>query len=249
MKLLPVKQNTLRKLAANVTQARVGQNKSGCSLTTTEVLQFNLDHALARDAIHASWNYEKMIETVNSQGIETCFIQTKAHDRKTYLLNPSLGCEISEDDEKKIKNQFLKTNDVFDIVLIVTDGLSAFAIEQHCILFLNEFYSKLQSKKFNIAPIIFAPYGRVALSDALGNLLQAKIAIIFVGERPGLSAADSMGIYLTYNPKIGKQNSDRNCISNIRPPFGLNYGDAANQLFYLIEKSLKEGFSGSTLKN
>lgn len=248
MKLFPVKPNILRKRASGITQARVGQKRSGYSLSTSEILQFNLDHALARDAIHAHWNYEKMIETVKEQEIQTFFVKTKALERKEYLLNPHLGTKISENDAEILKNQFSQKNQTFDIALIVTDGLSSCAIEQHFIPFLNTLYPKLKSTNFKVAPIVFAPYGRVALSDEIGALLRAKIAIIIVGERPGLSAVDSMGIYLTHNPKIGKQNSDRNCISNVRPPFGLCYEDAANQLLGLIEQSLKVEFSGAKLK-
>lgn len=246
MKFLQVNSNILRKLSFGITQARIGQDKTGISLSTQEVLKFNLDRALAHDAVHASWNYKKMMNDCEQKGIDTIFIHTKASNRKEYLLNPNLGTMINNKDEKLLNLKFQKKiTQKHDISMIVTDGLSAYAIEQHFCRFLDVFYPKLKNRNFTIAPIVFALFGRVALADHVGMLLNSKFSIIFVGERPGLSAADSMGIYLTFDPKIGRQNSDRNCISNVRPPFGLSYTEASNQLYDLINRVLEAGFSGT----
>lgn len=238
MKSLPIKANTLRKLAFGVTQARVGQITTGCSLNTKEVLKFNLDHACARDAIHKIWNYQFMRERLAQQQKETLFVQTQASTRESYLLNPNLGSSLNTEVALELQNQNIRC----DIALIVTDGLSALAVEQHFCAFFEHFYPKIAATNFIIAPIVFAPYGRVALSDHVGLLFNARCSIIFVGERPGLSAADSMGIYFTRDPKLGRQNSDRFCISNIRPPFGLSYSEAASQLCDLIGQELNHEF-------
>lgn len=216
-----------------VTQARIGQSRIGCSLSTTDILKFNLDHALARDAVHASWKYDDIITLCAQNHIETIHIDTKASNRQDYLLNPNLGAFVHDENVKIIQNE----KKIFDLCLIVTDGLSAQAIEQHFCHFLFKFMPKLKAHfgSFTVSPIIIAPFGRVALSDHIGELYQSKISIIFVGERPGLSSMDSMGIYFTPAPKFGRTNADRKCISNIRPPFGLSYTNAINELFNLIQ--------------
>lgn len=225
-------------MAQGVTQARIGLSRIGCSLSTTNVLKFNLDHALARDAVHAPWNYETVFEFCEQNHIETKLIHTRTSNRQDYLLNPNLGAFVHDDEANILKNE----KQSFNISLILTDGLSAHAIDQHFYHFLLKFIPQLKTQfpKFTVSPIIIAPFGRVALSDHIGELYQSMFSIIFVGERPGLSAIDSMGIYFTPAPKIGRTNADRKCISNIRPPFGLSYERAINELIKLIQSRENE---------
>lgn len=196
------------------------------------MLKFNLDHALAKDAVHACWNYPRLIELCAQNNLDTLLTYTRATRRKDYLLNPTLGAYVRDD----IVDLIISKKQVFDICLIVTDGLSAQAIEEHFWNFIFKFIPDFKSKypQLTLSPINIAPFGRVALSDHLGELYQSKISIIFVGERPGLSSVNSMGIYCTQAPKVGLTNSDRHCISNIRPPFGLSYNCAIDELFKIL---------------
>jgi ethanolamine ammonia-lyase small subunit len=135
------------------------------------------------------------------------------------------------------------------VALIVTNGLSSTAVEQHGIPLLRAIRDGYRAQQIRIAPVALVANGRVALSDAIGNALGARVAVIIVGERPGLSAADSLGIYLTYAPQPGNSDAQRNCISNIRPPEGLGYEAAAAKLLYLTEEAMRRGISGVALKD
>lgn len=237
-------QTSLKTLGSRFTQARVGLQRSGTQLSTNEILKFNFDHAKARYAVHCHWHFQNIIQALQKKGEQTLQFNTNALSREQYLLNPPSGQMLHDNDHKKITD--LKTQ--YDICIVVTDGLSAVAIDKNFIAFWNIFSSLLNKIQMTISPIIFVPFGRVAVADHVGELFKSKISIIFVGERPGLSAADSMGIYFTYEPLIGKQNSERNCISNVRVPLGLSYYDASQSLIHLIEESLRLGYSGTQLK-
>jgi len=232
MSLLKIPQNKLRKIASTVTQARVGLDKSGISLSTKEILKFNLDHALAKDAIQKQLNIKKLSNQCQQHKWSTLHFQTKAKTRSQYLLNPPDGSVLDTDDKKKIKDCAQE----YDLAIIVTDGLSSTAIESHFIKFYKIFDEIIKNSGLHVSPIIILPYGRVALSDQIGEYIGAKMSIICIGERPGLSSHDSMGIYTTFSPQIGLSNADRSCISNIRPPHGLSYKNAANTLCALIKK-------------
>ncbi len=232
MTLLKIPQNKLRKLASEVTQARVGLNQTGGSLSTNEILKFNLDHALARDAIHKQWDVQKFEQQLLLKGLKSCVLNSQINTKEEYLLNPPKGGDL-----KAESIIFLKTNKKSfktDICIIVSNGLSTHAIDNHGIAFCEMLVNALQSLKINFTPIMLVPFSRVKLSNEIGALLNSKFVIMCIGERPGLSAHNSMGVYITPNPKLNSTNADRKCISNIRPPHGLGYTESINQILQII---------------
>jgi ethanolamine ammonia-lyase small subunit len=228
------------------TQARIALGRAGHAVPTQALLDFQLAHAQARDAVHFLWNIRTFAEQVHSLGEEVLILDTPVASRSEYLSRPDLGRMLNEESSIRLAN--IKY-DAAEIVMIVTNGLSSTAIERHGIGLLQAIVKAFRSKPFTIAPIILVANGRVALSDEIGSAFAAKLAIMIVGERPGLSAADSLGIYLTYNPRLGNTDAERNCISNIRPPEGMGYADAAAKLLYLSEESIRRGLSGVGLKD
>lgn len=247
MTLLKTPQGKLRELASTVTQARVGLNRAGASLSTKEILKFNLDHALARDAIYTKWNVSKLQNQCHLEGFNTLLLKSKICNREDYLLNPPDGCKLNHESQESLKT-YQGSNGLIDICVIVSDGLSSAAIEDHAFNFIKILFSKFKNTNFILSSLMLVPFGRVAISDQIGMLLKAKVAIILIGERPGLSAHNSMGIYITHNPKIGCSNADRSCISNIRPPYGLSYEHAWQEVFNQIAQDRLLSYDTSFLK-
>jgi ethanolamine ammonia-lyase small subunit len=224
------------------TKARVSLGYTGHSIPTQEILKFNLARAQAIDAVHAKWNVDALEKKLKNAGEKVVVVNSQIQDRAEYLKRPDLGRILNDDSHNILQS----ISDNYDIVFIVSDGLSAIAVEKH-FLPLWEHLKKLLT--FKMAPIILAPFARVALSDDIGFCVKAKLAVIFIGERPGLTASDSLGIYLTYQPKPGNLDSGRNCISNIHIPDGLSYTIAAEKLMFLIQESLRRKLSGIALKD
>jgi ethanolamine ammonia-lyase small subunit len=228
------------------TQARIAQGHAGCGLPTDALLDFQLAHALARDAIHQPWNIERFLEAVKAWGLEPLCLATPVADRVQYLQRPDLGRCLDSASRQAL---LLDERPAIDIALIVSNGLSSVAVENHGLALLQAILAHCKRMSLRCGPICLVPNARVALADEIGTLLKARLSVIVVGERPGLSAADSLGIYLTYGPRAGKTDADRNCISNIRPPDGLSYEAAAAKLAYLSHRALQRGISGVALKD
>lgn len=228
------------------TTARVGQQKAGIHLATQEVLAFQLAHAKARDAVHATWDHRGLIQTVESCAHSCVLAHSNALSREQYLLEPELGRTLNTSSEKKLST--LCSEQKYDVCCVVSDGLSSTAIAQNFLPFWTLFCEEAKRFSLKISPLVLVPFGRVAVSDCVGQALGAKLSVIWIGERPGLSAADSMGIYVTHSPAFGRQNAERNCISNVREPHGLSYREGLESLMYLITESLKYGYSGTRLK-
>lgn len=230
------------------TDARIALGHAGAALPTKARLEFQLAHAMARDAVHAKLNFPLMKERLQFTGLPVLYLQTEARDRHLYLKRPDLGRRLSEESAEILKKEysFLKKKDV-DLCVIIGDGLSSFAVERNVPGFLKEFLSSAP-KEIQFAPLVLAEGARVALSDEIGEGFRAKIAVMLIGERPGLSSPDSLGLYFTYGPRVGKNDADRNCISNIRPE-GLDWKSASRKAWYLIQKSLSLQLSGVNLKD
>jgi len=228
------------------TQARIGQGRVGCGTPTSALLDFQLAHAKARDAVHQSWAFDCFAEAVSALGLEPLILTTPITSREQYLQQPDLGRCLDEPSRQRLQ---LHSSKAFDVVLIVSNGLSSTAINSHGLPLLEALVAAYTSNALTLGPICLVPNGRVALADEIGSLLNARLSVIIVGERPGLSAADSLGAYLTYAPRIGNTDAERNCLSNIRPPNGLSYQAAAVKLVYLSQQALQCGFSGITLKD
>lgn len=228
------------------TQARIGQGRAGCSTPTSALLDFQLAHAAARDAVHRHWAVDCFAESVTALGLEPLILTTPITSREHYLQRPDIGRRLDENSRQKLRLHSAKS---FDVALIVSNGLSSTAIDSHGLPLLEAIVAAYTRNFLTLSPVCLVPNGRVALADEIGSLLNARLSVIIVGERPGLSAADSLGVYLTYAPGIGNTDAERNCLSNIRPPNGMPYRAAAAKLVYLSQQALQLGFSGVALKD
>ncbi|MGJ0484194.1 MAG: ethanolamine ammonia-lyase subunit EutC [Methylomicrobium sp.] len=228
------------------TQARIAQGHAGCGLPTMALLDFQLAHAFARDAIHQSWDIGRFSEAVKAMDLEPLCLATPVADRVQYLQRPDLGRRL---DPASRQTLLSRDQPVVDVALIISNGLSSIAVERHGARLLQAIVAAYERLPLRCGPVCLVSNARVALADEIGELLKARLAVIVVGERPGLSAADSLGVYLTHAPQVGRTDADRNCISNIRPPDGLSYEAAAAKLAYLSFEALQRGMSGVALKD
>jgi len=219
------------------TRARIGLARAGDAMAIKDVLEFQLAHAKARDAVHTRLDTAALKSQITRPVIE---VYSEAANRETYLRRPDQGRRLHPDCES------LLTPGDYDAVFIIADGLSATAVAANAVPMLNAALSRLND--FKIAPIIIATQARVAIGDDIGERLGAKLTAILIGERPGLSVAESLGIYLTYDPRRGTRDSARNCISNIHTKGGLTYETAADTLTWLMRESLRRKLTGVDLK-
>jgi len=219
------------------TRARIGLARAGDAMAIKDVLEFQLAHAKARDAVHTRLDTAALKSQITHPVIE---VHSEAANRETYLRRPDQGRRLHPDCES------LLTPGDYDAVFIIADGLSATAVAANAVPMLNAALSRLTD--FKIAPIIIATQARVAIGDDIGERLGAKLTAILIGERPGLSVAESLGIYLTYDPRRGTRDSARNCISNIHTKGGLTYETAADTLTWLMRESLRRKLTGVDLK-
>ena len=225
------------------TPARVALGRAGASLPTAEVLKFSLDHAEARDAVHADFDAQAIASQLRDSGSEVVLVSSQAADHSDYLRNPDNGRKLDAPSTEKLK---AVAGDGADIAIVLGDGLSATAARLHGATFVGELLRRLP--RFSIAPLVVARHARVGIQDPIGHALKARCCVIVLGERPGLGAADSLGVYLVYEPGPGKSDADRNCVSNVRPA-GLPLAVAADTVAYLINAALSRGISGVTLKD
>jgi ethanolamine ammonia-lyase small subunit len=228
------------------TDARIALGRTGVSIPTNEHLQFKMAHAFARDAVYTLLNMPQLQLELTSQHLPHHILQSCAIDKKQYLQRPDLGRQLHPQAIAILEKE--NTPIPFDICINITDGLSADAINKHAIPLLRILIPALKACQFSIAPICIIENGRVAISDYTGNLINAKLSIILIGERPGLSATDSLGVYLTYGPKVGNTDAFRNCVSNIRPA-GLTYETAAKKIIQLVQASMRLQLTGVELKD
>lgn len=228
------------------TQARIGLGRAGHALPTEALLDFQLAHAQARDAVHLPWDIAAFAEQVRGLGTDCLILDTPVADRSEYLRRPDLGRRLT--DASRARLSTFANRDI-DIALMISNGLSSTAVAMHGIPLLAAILEGYRARGLRMGPLCAVANGRVALSDDIGAALKARVAVIVVGERPGLSAADSLGIYLTYAPRPGTTDAHRNCLSNIRPPEGLDYSTAAGKLRYLTEEALRRQLSGVALKD
>lgn len=224
------------------TPARVGLGRTGVSEHTRDVLEFQLAHAQARDAVHARMDaaamQAAMAAVANAAAIR---LRSAAPDRTTYLQRPDLGRKLNEDSRQTLAR--LEGLPV-DLALIVADGLSALAVERHVSPLLSELLPRLSG--WALAPVCIVEQGRVAIGDEIGFALRADISLVLIGERPGLSSPDSLGAYITWQPRPGRTDAERNCISNIRVE-GLSYRDAAEQLVNCLAAARRNRLTGTVL--
>lgn len=228
------------------TSARIGLPRAGTTVSTSELLAFQLAHAQARDAVMKGWDAEVFARELTDAGIDAFVAHSRAAHRTAYLARPDLGRQLDTKSLAALKKRQPAT--VADVALIMSDGLSATAVDSHGLPTLRALLEAFGSRGLQMSPVVLVQNGRVALSDVIGEALGARSAVIVLGERPGLSAADSLGMYLTFAPKRGNTDAQRNCISNVREPGGLSPAQAAEQLAGLLVRSLEQGVSGVGLK-
>jgi ethanolamine ammonia-lyase small subunit len=226
------------------TAARIALNRAGSSLPTDEVLAFSLAHAKARDAVHAALNVEALAARLAELGLSSLQTHSRATSRATYLRRPDLGRSLANDEREKLKQS---ATGGYDICIVVADGLSAAAVQANAPELLRHLAPALRKAGRTLSPAVLVSQGRVAIGDEIGALLNARVTLMLIGERPGLSSADSLGAYLTYAPGPDRSDADRNCISNIRPE-GLLPKSAALKAEWLIDKMFEKGISGVALK-
>lgn len=228
------------------TQARIALGRVGSSLPTREVLDFSLSHALARDAVHLALDTATLIQDIETAlAMPVLHVHSQAQDRATYLLRPDRGRQLSQASRDQLAAA--RGTAPIDLLLVVADGLSSLAISNHALPLLREIQQQAPVD-WHLGQIVLASQARVALADEVGALLGASMVAMLIGERPGLSSPDSLGIYLTYQPKPGCSDADRNCISNVRPD-GLHYAAAAKKLLWLAKEAKRLRVSGVALKD
>jgi ethanolamine ammonia-lyase small subunit len=226
------------------TPARIGLGRSGVALPTAEVLRFAAAHAQARDAVHVALDSAALERQLHIDGWRCVVVTSRAASRDEYLRRPDLGRRLAPADATRLKD--LAAGDV-DLAIVVGDGLSALAVQRHAPPLLAALRVALGDTP-TLAPLVIATQARVALADDIGALLQARVALILLGERPGLSSPDSLGAYLTHAPSVGRSDAERNCVSNIRPE-GLPPERAAQRIAWLVREALRRRISGIALKD
>ncbi len=223
----------------SATPARVALGRCGHGLPTAALLDFQLAHARARDAVNEPFDPATVRAAL--AGLQTRIVYSRAPDRSTYLQRPDMGRRLLEVDARSLDPVG------YEAVFVIADGLSSPAVHAHAVPTLRAALKHLEG--WRIAPIVIACQARVALGDEVGERLGADLAVVLIGERPGLSSPDSLGIYLTWQPRVGRVDSERNCISNIRSPGGLSYEQAAAQLAWLMNAARRQRLSGVQLKS
>ncbi|WP_052091320.1 ethanolamine ammonia-lyase subunit EutC [Modestobacter caceresii] len=225
----------------DATRARVALGRAGDGLPTSRELEFRAAHAAARDAVHTALDADRVRTALTEAGVglDVLEVHSQAPDRTTYLQRPDLGRRLAPDTELP--------GGTYDLALVLADGLSPRAVHEHAAGTVAALLARLPG--WSVAPLVLAHQARVALGDPVGEALGAGIVVVLVGERPGLSSADSLGLYLTHGPRPGRADSERNCISNVRPPHGLGYAQAADTLAGLLQASRQLGASGVVLKD
>ena len=240
------------------TNARIGLGRAGVSLPTSEMLGFQLSHAKARDAVKLKLNMEVLLEKLgeftSQLSCSPMALHSQAFDRTTFLQRPDLGRKLNDASRNSLLNFMIQQQGEnqphYDLAIVVADGLSSIAVQNNVQPLLRQLIPLLKNQRpeWTLAPLTVVQQGRVAIGDEVGQNLHAKAVLMLIGERPGLSSPDSLGLYYTWQPKVGLHDAQRNCISNIRPT-GLGYKEAAQRALYLLTESRRLQVSGVALKD
>src|ERR1700761_2354888 len=231
---------SVREALRSYTPARIALQSAGTSIATDPLLDLQLAHAQARDAVHAAMDVRMLCDELRRYGLKSLALQSQASDRATYLRRPDLGRMLSAD------STALLAPGEYDVAFVIADGLSALAVERHALQLLQTLLPFIAG--WRLAPVCVVEQGRVAIGDAIGEALGAPMAVVLIGERPGLTSPDSLGVYITWDPRRGRRDSERNCISNIREE-GLGYAAAAGRLHYYMQEASRRHLSGLELKD
>ena len=231
----------------SATSARIALGRAGVSIPSDEALRFGLAHAMARDAIHQALDVQALKAQLEQAGHRVVSARSCAPDRSSYLRRPDLGRQLDPTDLDALRRLATRFERSPDLALVIGDGLSSLAVQRHALPLLQALLPRLAGGT-QLAPIVVVQQARVAVADDVGEALKARLCVILIGERPGLSSPDSLGIYLTHAPRRGRHDAERNCISNVRPE-GLAYEVAAHKLAWLMTRAFAIGQSGIALKD
>lgn len=229
----------------NFTQARIALGRTGVAIPLKETLQFRLAHAHARDAVYSTLDLPKLHSTISEMGLDFLDVNSCVSYRDEYLKRPDLGRQLHEESIELLSKL---EHPKIDLAIVVSDGLSAEAVNENLISLLQKMRQLNAYLHYSWSPIVFVQQGRVAIADEIAALLHADIVLHLIGERPGLSSYNSLGAYITYHPKKGLTDESRNCISNIRNE-GLPIAVAAEKIMFMIRESFKLRLSGVQLKD
>lgn len=232
----------------NLTSARIALGRTGISMPTGAQLDFQYAHAQARDAVHLPFDREGLSAQLIEQGRDTLLLHSAASDRHTYLQRPDLGRRLNDESADLLKQHRLDNPDGYDLAIVVADGLSSLAVHRNAIPMLKHIEEQALAEGWGLSPVVLVSQGRVAVADEVAERLGARMVVILIGERPGLSSPDSLGLYFTYAPKVGLTDAYRNCISNVRLE-GLSYTMASHRLLYLMREACRRQLSGVNLKD
>jgi ethanolamine ammonia-lyase small subunit len=247
--------NSLDKPTHWPTPARLSLGRTAQFTSTADQLDFRLDHALARDAVHAELDTQTLADALRARHLDPLILRSAIDSgpsaRRTYLRRPDLGRTLHPDSIQGLRDRINTLNPERStpsprVAIILADGLSALAIERHALLLLDALLPQLASHLSLVAVI---EHARVAVADPIGEILSADTTLLLIGERPGLSSPDSLGVYLTWNPRPGRTDAERNCISNIRPPAGLSYAEAAQRILHYLTEATRLQTTGILLKD
>jgi ethanolamine ammonia-lyase small subunit len=230
------------------TPARISLARTGASITTRDTLAFARDHAQARDAVHAALSLSTLMRELEARGLRAIGVRSVATDRATYLRRPDLGRRLSDASRAMLQNHAeARDGGLPRLTIILADGLSALATDRHALAVVDALLPQLRDA-WEMTEVVVAEQARVALSDEIGAALRAQLTVMLIGERPGLSAADSLGAYLTWAPAPGRSNAQRNCISNIRAE-GLASTAAADRIASFLREAMRLQLTGTQLKD
>jgi ethanolamine ammonia-lyase small subunit len=232
---------------ATHTSARIALGRAGGSLRTKSLIEFRMAHARARDAVHAPFDAAGLASSFRKRGLTTDFAASAAPDRHTYLARPDLGRQLSADSNARLRATAGSLGRR-DLVVIVSDGLSALAVHSHAADTVEHLGGILQAGGWTLYPVYIIPLARVKIQDAVGEILGARHSLILLGERPGLSSQDSLGAYMTFGPRADRTDADRNCVSNIRGD-GLPPLEAAAKIARILTESRRLALSGTALRD
>jgi ethanolamine ammonia-lyase small subunit len=239
------------------TKARLSLGRTASTIPTRDQLQFQLDHAQARDAVHTQLDTAALAQGLRKLNLEPILLRSAVEstsiDRRTYLRRPDLGRKLHPDSTQTLEEAARSTvphpaTKTPTILFILADGLSSLAVERHALPLLAATLPLFPTSYF-LLPAVIATSARVAIADEIGHLLRADLTILLIGERPGLSSPDSLGVYLTWDPHPGRTDAERNCISNIRGPEGLSYAEAAQRIAHYIAEATRLRTTGIALKD
>ena len=228
------------------TPARIARGRAGHSISTSELLKFQADHAQARDAVYSVIAIQELTQNLSHiVSLPIISLKSEVKNRSQYLQRPDLGRTLSQASITILLNTECSES---DICFVIADGLSAQAINDNALPMIENLLIGLEKINWKIAPICLVEQGRVAIADEIGFLLKSEIVVILIGERPGLTSPNSMGAYITYHPKVGMTDESRNCVSNIRPE-GMNFHMATDKILYVLTEMKTKKLSGVNLKD